>query len=188
MGPRPFSFPLNEPSTRTPRSGDVLDMVMAFRASDTDTPVLLMGYLNVVLKMGEERFALAAGKAGVDGVILVNLPPEEAADMKRLLAAQNMDLVLLAAPTTTPERGRMIAAVASGFLYYVSFRGTTGANLLDPEAVGEAVTRAAKDHRHSHSGRLRHSRRRLCASRCRGGGWCGGGQCPRDDDGRNAGG
>ncbi len=123
---------------------DVLDMVMAFRASDTDTPVLLMGYLNVVLKMGEERFVLAAGKAGVDGVILVNLPPEEAADMKRLLAAQNMDLVLLAAPTTTPERGRMIAAVASGFLYYVSFRGTTGANLLDPEAVGEAVTRLRK--------------------------------------------
>ncbi len=120
---------------------DVLDMVAAFRTSDSATPVLLMGYLNVLLKMGLERFASAAGKAGADGVILVNLPPEEAADVKELLAAQGMDLVLLAAPTTTPERARMIASVASGFLYYVSFRGTTGANLLDPEAVGQAVTR-----------------------------------------------
>ena len=120
---------------------DVLDMVAVFRADDPATPVLLMGYLNVVLKMGVERFALAAGKAGADGVILVNLPPEEAADVKALLAAQNLDLVLLAAPTTTPDRARMIGSVASGFLYYVSFRGTTGANLLDPEAVGQAVTR-----------------------------------------------
>ena len=61
--------------------------------------------------------------------------------MKELLTAQGMDLVLLAAPTTTPERARLIASIASGFLYYVSFRGTTGANLLDPEAVGQAVTR-----------------------------------------------
>ena len=120
---------------------DVLDMVAAFRTSDTATPVLLMGYLNVLLKMGLAEFASAAGKAGVDGVILVNLPPEEAAEVKELLAAQSMDLVLLAAPTTTPERARMIASVASGFLYYVSFRGTTGANLLDPETVGQAVTR-----------------------------------------------
>ena len=100
-----------------------------------------MGYLNVLLKMGLTRFASAAGEAGADGVILVNLPPEEAAEVKELLAAQGMDLVLLAAPTTTPDRARLIARVASGFLYYVSFRGTTGANLLDPEAVGQAVTR-----------------------------------------------
>lgn len=120
---------------------DVLDMVAAFRTSDSTTPLLLMGYLNVLLKMGLDEFASAAGKAGVDGVILVNLPPEEAADVKELLAAEGMDLVLLAAPTTTPERARVIASVASGFLYYVSFRGTTGANLLDPEAVGQAVAR-----------------------------------------------
>ena len=120
---------------------DVLDMVATFRTTDSATPVLLMGYLNVVLKMGLERFASAAGKAGADGVILVNLPPEEAAEVKGLLAAQGMDLVLLAAPTTTPDRARLIASVASGFLYYVSFRGTTGANLLDPDAVGQAVTR-----------------------------------------------
>lgn len=120
---------------------DVLEMVATFRQSDTATPVLLMGYLNVVLKMGLARFASAAGKAGADGVIFVNLPPEEATEVKELLAAQSMDLVLLAAPTTTPDRARLIASVASGFLYYVSFRGTTGANLLDPEAVGQAVTR-----------------------------------------------
>ncbi|MDE0692544.1 MAG: tryptophan synthase subunit alpha [Gammaproteobacteria bacterium] len=120
---------------------EVLDMVAAFRTSDTATPVLLMGYLNVLLKMGLAEFASAAGRAGADGVIVVNLPPEEAADVKELLAAQGMDLVLLAAPTTTPERARMIASVASGFLYYVSFRGTTGANLLDPKAVGQSVTR-----------------------------------------------
>ena len=120
---------------------DVLEIVAKFRESDADTPILLMGYLNSVLKMGPARFAEAAGKAGVDGVILVNLPPEEATDLKRLLAERKMDLVLLAAPTTTPERARTIAGMASGFLYYVSFRGTTGANLLDPEAVGEAVAR-----------------------------------------------
>lgn len=126
---------------------DVLEMVRAFRKDDAETPVLLMGYLNVVLKMGARQFARVAGEAGADGVILVNLPPEEAADIKRLLAAQNMDLVLLAAPTTTPERARAIAESASGFLYYVSFRGTTGANLLDPDAVREAVAklRAATD-------------------------------------------
>ena len=120
---------------------DVLDMVATFRATDSATPVLLMGYLNSVLKMGAERFALAAGEAGADGVILVNLPPEEAAEVKQLLAAQSMDLVLLVAPTTTAQRARTIAGAASGFLYYVSFRGTTGANLLDPDAVGQAVTR-----------------------------------------------
>ena len=126
---------------------DVLDTVTAFRNDDAETPVLLMGYLNVVLKMGAGQFAEAAGAAGADGVILVNLPPEEAANIKRLLAAQTMDLVLLTAPTTTPERARSIADMASGFLYYVSFRGTTGANLLDPDAVREAVTklRAATD-------------------------------------------
>lgn len=126
---------------------DVLDMVAEFRRRDRETPVLLMGYLNVILKMGYGQFAQRAGAAGADGVILVNLPVEEADELKRLLAAERMDLVLLAAPTTTPERARRIGAVSSGFVYYVSFKGTTGADRLDPDAaaVGVAALRKATE-------------------------------------------
>ena len=118
---------------------DVLGMVAAFRCTDADTPVVLMGYLNVFLKMGYEPFCRAAGEAGVDGVIVVNLPPEEADDFKAALRAHDLDLVLLVAPTTTAERIRYIASEASGFLYYVSYKGITGAQHLDARAVGERL-------------------------------------------------
>ena len=118
---------------------DVLGMVAAFRCTDADTPVVLMGYLNVFLKMGYEPFCRAAGEAGVDGVIVVNLPPEEAGDFKAALRAHDLDLVLLVAPTTTAERIRYIASEASGFLYYVSYKGITGAQHLDARAVGERL-------------------------------------------------
>ena len=114
-------------------------MVRDFRRTDPDTPVVLMGYLNSVLAMGNSVFADAAGAAGVDGLIIVNLPPEEAGELKPLLDARDIDLVFLVAPTTTAERAAYIASCASGFIYYVSLKGITGANHLQIESVAENV-------------------------------------------------
>ena len=112
-----------------------LQSVSAFRKVDAATPVVLMGYLNVFLKMGFRRFCQSAARAGVDGVIVVNMPPEEAGEFKAQLAAEGLDLVLLLAPTTTVGRAAAIAAQASGFLYYVSYKGVTGARRLDANAI-----------------------------------------------------
>ena len=117
----------------------VLDCVRTFRATDSETPVVLMGYLNPVEMRGAERFARAAAQAGVDGVLLVDLPPEEAADMRALLNAHGIQLIALAAPTTSPERLARMAQQAQGYLYYVSFAGVTGAAHIDTAAVGERV-------------------------------------------------
>jgi tryptophan synthase alpha chain len=117
----------------------VLDMIRDFRTTDSGTPVVLMGYLNSVLAMGIEKFADAAGAAGVDGLIMVNLPPEEAHEIKPLLDARNIDLVFLVAPTTTAERAAYIVNNASGFIYYVSLKGITGADHLQVESVAENV-------------------------------------------------
>lgn len=113
-----------------------LDMVRSFRAEDAETPVVLMGYLNSVLAMGSERFAAAAAQAGVDGLIMVNLPPEEAAELRAALDRHGIRLIFLVAPTTTEARARMILSEASGFVYYVSLKGITGADHLDVDAVG----------------------------------------------------
>ena len=117
----------------------VLDMVEDFRRTDAETPIVLMGYLNSVLAMGPAKFAEAAGEAGVDGLIMVNLPPEEAGELKPLLDARSIDLVFLVAPTTTPERAEYIASQASGFIYYVSLKGITGADHLQIDSVAENV-------------------------------------------------
>ncbi len=109
----------------------VLRLVHAFREQDTDTPVVLMGYLNSVLAMGCENFARAAADAGVDGLIMVNLPPEEAAELKGHLDQCGIHLIFLVAPTTTEARARMIVEHASGFVYYVSLKGITGAAHMD---------------------------------------------------------
>ncbi len=116
-----------------------LELVADFRRTDPDTPVVLMGYLNSVLAMGAERFADAALAAGVDGLIMVNLPPEEADELRSALDAHGLRLIFLVAPTTTAERARMILERASGFVYYVSLKGITGADHLDIEAVGEKL-------------------------------------------------
>ena len=116
-----------------------LDMVREFRVQDQTTPVVLMGYLNSVLAMGEAAFASAAGEAGVDGLIMVNLPPEEADVLRPALEAQGIDLIFLIAPTTTDERLGKIVAAASGFIYYVSLKGITGADHLNVSAVAERV-------------------------------------------------
>jgi tryptophan synthase alpha chain len=116
-----------------------LELVRAFRETDDHTPVVLMGYLNSVLAMGAETFAERAAAAGVDGLIMVNLPPEEAAGLKAELAARDVDLIFLIAPTTTEERMRLIAAEASGFIYYVSLKGITGADHLNVDGVAERL-------------------------------------------------
>lgn len=115
---------------------ETLAAVARFRRDDGHTPVVLMGYLNVFLKYGCERFCADAAHAGVDGVIIVNMPPEEADEFRHHLAARGLALVLLVAPTTTLERAALIAAQASGFLYYVSYKGVTGANRLDAAHIG----------------------------------------------------
>ncbi|MDE0038076.1 MAG: tryptophan synthase subunit alpha [Gammaproteobacteria bacterium] len=119
---------------------DVLDMMSAFRSDDRDTPVVLMGYLNPFLRMGYEAFCKRAAHAGVDGIIVVNLPAEEAGTFRGALHRRHMDLVLLVAPTTTAERAAYIAAQGSGFLYYVSYKGVTGARRADARAVAKRLT------------------------------------------------
>ncbi|MEK7839870.1 MAG: tryptophan synthase subunit alpha, partial [Pseudomonadota bacterium] len=114
---------------------DVLTMVREFRTTDRDTPIVLMGYLNPVEVMGYERFATEAARAGVDGVLLVDLPPEEAGEVTPVLRRHGLDQVFLLAPTSPVERIRRIAGVASGFIYYVSLRGVTGAAHLDIDEV-----------------------------------------------------
>ncbi len=118
-----------------------LDMVREFRARDDETPIVLMGYLNSVLAMGEAVFARAASDAGVDGLIMVNLPPEEAQTLKCELDRADIDLIFLVAPTTTDARLVKILGRASGFVYYVSLKGITGANHLDVRAVAERVAK-----------------------------------------------
>ncbi len=112
-----------------------LEIVSEFRTSNQDTPVVLMGYANPVEAMGYEDFALAAEKAGVDGVLTVDLPPEEAHECATLLNAHNIDQIFLLAPNSTPDRIKKMDTVGSGFLYYVSVKGVTGAGHLDTSDV-----------------------------------------------------
>ena len=121
------------------RLRDILDMVAEFRKEDSETPVVLMGYLNPVEIMGYESFTDRASAAGVDGVLLVDLPPEEAVELKPLFADKNLDLIFLVAPTTTDTRLSLIAAAASGYLYYVSLKGVTGSASLNVEEVSSRL-------------------------------------------------
>ena len=118
----------------------VLEAVEAFRRQDATTPVVLMGYLNPVEIHGSERFAREAVAAGVDGVLLVDLPPEEAAETRAIFDRHGLALIALASPTTSPGRLHMLCANARGYLYYVSFAGVTGASdRLDAQAAGERL-------------------------------------------------
>jgi tryptophan synthase alpha chain len=118
---------------------DVLDMVRSFRDRDNDTPVVLMGYLNPVEVMGYDKFAAAALEAGVDGVLTVDLPPEEGHDLVEALKSRQLDPIFLAAPTSSDQRIQQMSASGGGFLYYVSFKGVTGANRLDVQAVKDKL-------------------------------------------------
>ena len=119
---------------------DVLGMVREFRARDQGTPVILMGYLNPMEAMGAERFVELAAEAGVDGVLTVDMPPEEAEPLAGLLRARGMDPIFLLAPTTDAARARRITETASGFVYYVSLKGVTGAARLDLDEVRARLT------------------------------------------------
>ena len=118
---------------------DVLAMVKEFRGTDPETPVVLMGYLNPVEAFGAEAFAKAAAESGVDGVLTVDMPPEEAEPLRSLLRAKGVDPIFLLAPTTDDARIRRITESASGFVYYVSLKGVTGAAHLDVGAVRERL-------------------------------------------------
>jgi len=120
---------------------DVLSCVARFRASNTTTPIVLMGYLNPVEVMGYDAFAGAAQDAGVDGVLTVDLPPEEGHELNAALTARNVDPIFLIAPTTTEQRIDYICRRARGFIYYVSLKGVTGAGGLDEAAVARNVAR-----------------------------------------------
>jgi tryptophan synthase alpha chain len=124
---------------------DVLQMVRRFRQSDTQTPIVLMGYANPVERYdqrhGADAFIRDAAAAGVDGVLIVDYPPEECADFAAKLRAHGMDLIFLLAPTSTDERIAQVARVASGYVYYVSLKGVTGAGSLDTSAVEAMLPR-----------------------------------------------
>lgn len=109
----------------------VLDLVRSFRTSDQETPIVLMGYLNPVEAMGYDAFARQAASAGVDGVITVDLPPEESDEYRAAFDAAGLDPIFLLAPTSTPERVRLVVNSARGFIYYVALKGVTGARHLD---------------------------------------------------------
>ena len=158
-----LGVPFSDPSADGPviqRSGDkalalgiglvqVLEMVRQFRLSDNSTPVVLMGYANPIERYDQRHAAAGvdspfvhdAAQAGVDGVLVVDYPPEECIDFAARLRARNMDLIFLLAPTSTDERMAQVAAVASGYVYYVSLKGVTGAGTLDTDAVGAMLPR-----------------------------------------------
>ena len=117
----------------------VLEMVHEFRQQDADTPVVLMGYLNPFEIAGYKAFAESAAKAGVDGVLTVDLPPEEAEEFLTAMRAKDLDLIFLLAPTSDEARIRRICDTASGFVYYVSLKGVTGASNLDVTSVAQKV-------------------------------------------------
>ena len=141
----PFSDPMADgpaiqrSSERALKKGvglvDVLGMVREFRSKDTTTPVVLMGYANPIEAMGVEKFATSAGAAGVDGVIVVDYPPEECGEFAALCGKNGIDQVFLLAPTSTDARIREVARVGSGYLYYVSLKGVTGAGHIDTSDV-----------------------------------------------------
>ena len=114
----------------------VFDSVATFRQQDALTPVVLMGYLNPVEIRGAAQFAAEAVAAGVDGVLLVDLPPEEAEETRAAFTAAGLALILLASPTSSAQRLDTLCGAAQGYLYYVSFAGVTGAGHLDTHAAG----------------------------------------------------
>jgi tryptophan synthase alpha chain len=123
----------------------VLDYVRAFRQTHPATPVVLMGYANPVerydQKHGPSAFVKDAAEAGVDGVLIVDYPPEECAAFSAQLKDHGLDLIFLLAPTSTAQRMQQVGEIATGYVYYVSLKGVTGAGHLDTAAVAEAVPR-----------------------------------------------
>ena len=118
---------------------DVFALVQKFRTRNTDTPVVLMGYANPIEHIGQDAFINEAVAAGVDGVLVVDYPPEESVAFAQKSRAAGLNVIYLVAPTTTTERMQATAQVASGFIYYVSLKGVTGAGTLDVADVASKV-------------------------------------------------
>jgi len=147
----PFSDPMAEgppiqrAAQRALKAGmtlrGTLELVRRFRGGDQATPIVLMGYLNLLLNHGFEAFAQDAAEAGVDGVIVVDCPPEEAAPLADALDAAHVSLIRLATPTSDDQRLKVVVARTSGFVYYVSVAGVTGVKEADADAVAPAVAR-----------------------------------------------
>ena len=160
-----LGVPFSDPSADGPviqKAGDkalalgigtvqVLAMVREFRQSNRRTPVVLMGYANPVerydQKHGADRFIRDASEAGVDGVLIVDYPPEECVEFAAKLRAHSMDLIFLLAPTSTEQRMQQVAKVASGYVYYVSLKGVTGSGALNTDEV-EAMLPRIRQHVH----------------------------------------
>jgi len=158
-----LGVPFSDPSADGPviqKAGDqalaagigmvqILAMVRSFRIRDANTPVVLMGYANPVERYnqkharqdGQSAFVTDAAQAGVDGVLIVDYPPEECEDFAAELKRVGMDLIFLLAPTSTDERMKQVAAIASGYVYYVSLKGVTGSGTLDTSAVEAMLPR-----------------------------------------------
>jgi len=120
---------------------DVLDLVKKFRQTNDTTAIVLMGYLNPIEVFGYQAFADVASESGVDGVLVVDMPPEEAHDLKQRLDGVDIDFIFLVAPTTTNDRLAFLSNVASGFVYFVSLKGVTGAGHIDVDAVNANMAR-----------------------------------------------
>jgi tryptophan synthase alpha chain len=123
----------------------VLDFVSSFRRSNDTTPIVLMGYANPIerydQRLGEGAFVRDAKKAGVDGVLVVDYPPEECEAFAVRMRAAELDPIFLLAPTSTEQRIRDVARIATGFVYYVSLKGVTGSGAIDTQAVADAIPR-----------------------------------------------
>ena len=117
----------------------VLEMVLEFRRTDSVTPVVLMGYANPVERMGYERFAEAAASSGVDGVLVVDYPPEESAALVEQLVRREIDPIFLLAPTSSPQRIEQVTALGRGYLYYVALKGVTGASNIDLGEIAQRI-------------------------------------------------
>jgi len=115
------------------------DMVREFRVENDTTPIVLMGYYNPIIAFGLESFARTADEAGVDGLIIVDLPPEEDGELRKALAGSAIDMIRLITPVTDGQRLKVLLKGASGFLYYVSITGVTGSASADLEAVGAHI-------------------------------------------------
>ena len=123
---------------------DVFQMVRAFRTKDDATPIVLMGYANPIEQYGYEAFANRAALSGVDGVILVDLPPEESADILPFFRAADVAIIYLCSPTTSASRMALINECARGYLYYVSLTGVTGADLNLSDVKAQYLARKAQ--------------------------------------------
>ncbi|MBC3886148.1 tryptophan synthase subunit alpha [Undibacterium griseum] len=123
---------------------DVLQFVREFRVNNQKTPVVLMGYANPVERMGQQAFIRQAAEAGVDGVLVVDYPPEECEEFASEMQQHDMDTIFLLAPTSTDERMAQVGKIASGYVYYVSLKGVTGSGNLDLAAVADMIPRIRK--------------------------------------------